>query len=151
MKHLSVSFRLVVIATIFIVSSCKKDSSNAGTAAKENTVVVSSRTINPGQSVRVTLSQEAVSGLKAGEQLTVQQNGINDFVAAKGTGATGADVLVGGNCPPISAATMAFYQAQANSCCCSFIVCLQAGPGCLFYLIYFSPNNGCTGGGGNEI
>ncbi len=152
MKHVSISLRLLAIATVFIVSSCKKDSSNVSTAAKDNTVVLNSRTINPGQSVRVTLSQEAVSRLKAGEQLSVQQNGLNDFAAAKNTGATEANVLIGGNCPPISAATMAFYQNEANSCCCSFVVCLQAGPGCLFYLIYFSPNNGCTGGGGgNEM
>ncbi len=152
MHRLLISFRLVAIATVFILSSCKKDSSNASAPAKDNTVVLSSRTINPGQSARVTLSQEAVSRLKAGERLTVQQNGTNDFVAAKSGGATDPDFWPGGDCPPISDATMAFYQAEANNCCCSFIVCLQAGPGCLFYLIYFSPSNGCTGGGGgNEM
>jgi hypothetical protein len=151
MKHLSISLRLLAIATVFMVSSCKKDSSNMCTEAKDNTVVLNSRTINPGQFARVTLSQQAVLRLQAGERLTLQQNGINDFVASKGTGTVEANVLVGGNCPPISAATMAYYQAQANSCCCSFVVCLQAGPGCLFYLIYFSPNNGCTGGGGGEL
>jgi hypothetical protein len=151
MKHLSNSLRLLAIATVFIVSSCKKDSSNVSADVKDNAVVLNSRTINPGRFARVTLGQDAVLRLKAGERLVVQQNGTNDFVAAKGAGTAEANILVGGDCPPISAATMAYYQNEANSCCCSFVVCLQAGPGCLFYLIYFSPNNGCSGGGGNEM
>ena len=151
MKHLSIFLRFMAIAAVLFVSSCQKDSADAGTTVNNNTVVLNSRTINPNQFARVTLSQQAVLRLKAGERLIAQQTGLNDFVAARGSSAIETNVLVGGDCPPISDATMAYYQNEANDCCCSFIVCLQAGPGCLFYLLYFSPNNGCSGGGGNEM
>lgn len=124
---------------------CKK---SAASAQDEQTVTITAKTAATGVSAAVQLTSGQLAELKAGVMLQALQTGDGGFTAAKGeTGLTEAGIsLGGGNCPPISQATLDYYQAQANECCCSFIVCLQ-GEGCLYYLIYFGPGNGCTGGG----
>jgi hypothetical protein len=157
MKHLSVSFRLLAIAAVFIVSSCKKDSSNAGTAAKDNTVVVSSRTAQPGQSVTVRLNQVQFAQLQQRGSIQIQKEAIENASARGTTAGPNTGVIGGGTginpggCPPISQATLNYWQQQANSCCCDFTVCLQDQT-CAYVIMLFRPsaNSGCgnPGGGG---
>jgi hypothetical protein len=159
MKHLSISFRLLAIAAILTFSACKKQTVSSNENAS---VVVSSRTAQPGQLVSVRLSQAQATQLKQLGIIHIEKEAI-ESTSASGT-AGGADIGVTGGgiginpggCPPISPATFAYWQQQANNCCCSITVCLQ-DQNCAYVIMLFRPsaNSGCGypggGGGGNEM
>jgi hypothetical protein len=153
MKHLSISLRLLAITAIFTLSSCKKQVANS---SENNTVVVSSRTTQPGQLITVRVSQSQATQLRQSGSIHIEKEAI-ESTPARGTSAT-ADIGVSGGgitpggCSPISQATLNYWQQQANNCCCDIIVCLQ-DQSCAYVLILFrpSPNSGCGTGGGGQL
>jgi hypothetical protein len=155
---------VIFIASVFLClllimgpTACRK-----ATTASQNDVLttISSRTAVTGQDVRVTLTRDQINDLKQGKMIRVLKTEDGNFITPGATTddtnagisfnpGNGGEVVWGGpgNCPPISAATLQYYQNQANACCCSFAVCLQ-GEFCYYYMCAFSPNNGCGNGGG---
>ena len=144
--------RLFGIAAIAAVcfTACKKTSVTEAPKPQDNTVVtINGRTANPAQGARVSMTQQQLDQLKTEKKIRLIKTGDNTFTASGQSG----NVSEGGrgkfnDCPPVSAATLQYYQDEANACCCSFAVCL-IGENCDFYFYYFAPNNGCTGG--NEM
>jgi hypothetical protein len=155
MKHVSIFLRLLAIAAIFTLSSCKKQTVSSN---ENNTVVVSSRTAQPGQLITVRLSQAQLVQLHQQGSVHIEKEAIESS-SARGTaaglsiGVSGGGIGINpGGCPPISQATLNYWQQQANNCCCDIIVCLQDQT-CAYVMMLFRPsaNSGCGTGGGGEL
>ncbi len=152
-------FAIAAVAT-FSLTACKKTPvNNAPDNNGRELTTVSSRMANPEQRAQVTLTYTQIEQAKKGQPVRLLQSGDRSFVAdglaaeetGSGIGSIGGGLVFNpGNCPPVSAATLQYYQNQANACCCSFAVCLL-GEGCYYYFYAFTPSNGCSGGGGPEL
>jgi hypothetical protein len=157
MKHLSVSFCLAAFVALISFSYCKKQPVSSN---EDRTVVVSSRTAQPGQSVTVRLSQVQYAQLQQRGSIHIEKEAIESasargITAGPNTGVIGGGTGINpGGCPPISQATLNYWQQQANNCCCDIIVCLQDQT-CAYVMMLFRPsaNSGCgyPGGGGGEL
>jgi hypothetical protein len=148
MKHVSIFLRLLAIATICTLGACQKQPVSNN---ESNTVVVSSRTAQPGQLITARLSTAQYAQLSQSGTVAISKDAIETGRGVSATLNAGVGIAPGG-CQPISQATLNYWQQQANECCCDIIVCLQDQT-CAYVMMLFRPsvNSGCNGGGGQYM